>query len=57
MVWRLERAGGMIEVTAKCQVTAREVPLTAGRMVMPVTLRARAETSTDIPFSIKTIVI
>ena len=53
--WRLARAGSIIEVTGNFQVSAREVSVAPGRLTMPVTLRARAQTTGDVPFSIKVI--
>lgn len=52
--WTLSRNGGLIEVTAKVQVSAREVPLAAGRVRTTATFRARAQTPGVSPFSIKT---
>lgn len=53
-VWTLSRNGGLIEVTAQVQVTAREVPIAAGRVKTTATFRARASTPGVSPFSIKT---
>ncbi|MDV6376247.1 hypothetical protein [Deinococcus arenicola] len=53
VVWKLERAGKVIEVTASVQVSAREVPVAAGRVRTTATVRARAQTPGVSPFSIK----
>lgn len=55
VVWKLERAGRLIEVTASVQVSAREVPVAAGRVKTTATLRARSQTPGVSPFSIKII--
>lgn len=55
VVWKLERAGKIIEVTATTQVSAREVPVAAGRVRTTATLRARAQTPGVSPFSIRVV--
>lgn len=51
--WKLERAGKLIEVTARVQVSAREIPVGAGRVRTTATFRARAETPGVSPFTVK----
>lgn len=53
-VWTLARNGGLIEVTAQVQVSAREVPVAPGRVRTSATFRARATTPGVSPFTIKT---
>lgn len=60
-VWRLAIVGGgtelapakLIEITASCQVSAREVPIAPGRVRTTATFRARAQTPGVSPFTIK----
>ncbi|MBB5234474.1 hypothetical protein [Deinococcus budaensis] len=57
-VWRLASGGteaapaNLIEVTASVQVTAREVPVSPGRVRTTATFRARTQTPGVSPFSI-----
>ncbi|CAM3667078.1 hypothetical protein [Deinococcus frigens] len=55
VVWTLERAGKLIEVTASVQISAREVPVAAGRVRTTATVRARAQTPGVSPFQIRVI--
>lgn len=52
-VWKLERNGGLIEVTAKVQVSAREFSTGPGRKRTTATFRARAQTPGVSPFTVK----
>lgn len=52
-VWKLELNGGLIEVTAKVQVSARELSTGAGRKRTTATFRARAQTPGVSPFTIR----
>lgn len=53
VVWKLQvSATKLISITAQCQVTAREVPVGAGRVRTTTTLRARQTTPGTVPFTI-----
>ncbi|WP_412027920.1 hypothetical protein [Deinococcus yunweiensis] len=51
--WKLQvSATKLIEITAQCQVTAREVPVSPGRVRTTATLRARQQTVGTTPLTI-----
>lgn len=55
LVWKLAVGSTkLIEITAQVQVSAREVPVSPGRVRTTATLRARNQTPGVSPFSIKT---
>ena len=53
VIWKLQvSATKLITITAQCQLTAREVPVSPGRVRTTATLRARQSTPGTVPFTV-----